>query len=125
MLIGGGFMLFLFIFVITIMVGAVPVMVISLGSKSSKNNFSNRVGSVDKILQLERRVAELEKELNGSVRRRIENIETIVTEDEYSRSLGRMNIESNFGESSSDQPPLIDDKSNDFDDSISPNSDFV
>jgi Ser-tRNA(Ala) deacylase AlaX len=77
----GTFMLFFFVLAMMVIIGAVPVMIVSLGNKSK--NDRTRLDSSEKILQLEQRIEELENQLNGNLTRRIENIETIVTEDEY------------------------------------------
>lgn len=80
----GTFMLFFFVLAMMVIIGAVPVMIVSLGNKS--RNERTRLDSSEKILQLEQRIEELENQLGGNLKRRIENIETIVTEDEYSRN---------------------------------------
>lgn len=76
------FMLFFFILSMMAIIGAVPVMIVYIGNKSRSNN-AKLDSSNDRVLELENRVEELEEELRGNIKNRIENIETIVTENEY------------------------------------------
>jgi cell division protein FtsX len=85
------FMLFFFVLTMMVIIGAVPVMIVSIGNKSRNDN--TKLGSSEKILQLEQKIEELEKQVNSDVRRRIENIETIITEDEYSKGEGKKMLE--------------------------------
>ncbi len=104
------FMLFFFVLTMMVIIGAVPVMIVSIGNKSRNDN--TKLGSSEKILQLEQRIEELEKELNSNMKRRIENIETIVTEDEYGNGEGKKileeKIKQRIEERNSDTPQIED-----------------